>query len=286
MPWTNYHSHTRFDDGVQDPTDYLASAKEKGLVAYGFSGHSPVPFPSHWAIREEEIDQYCAEVNALKDNGEVQIYLGLEVDFIPGFMGPNHPNVKRLSLDYTIGSVHFVDRLPDGTPCEIDGPYKLFHELCFGTFKGDLRATLERYFELTRQMVKEDCPDVVGHIDKIKMQNRRETTWSESADWYQKAVFSTLEAVKASGAIMEVNTRGLYKKVAQETYPSSWVLNRAFELGIPVTINSDGHHPREIIGEFDRAVEVVKAAGYQELHALIDHQWQAFPFDQNGIILS
>lgn len=286
MPWTNYHSHTRFDDGVQDPTDYLAAAIEKGLVAYGFSGHSPVPFPNVWAIRDHEVKQYCAEVNALKDNGKVQIYLGLEVDFIPGHMGPNHPSVNSLGLDYTIGSVHFVDRLLDGRPCEIDGAYKLFHDLYEGTFKGDLRALIERYYELTRQMVAEDLPNVVGHIDKIKMQNRRATTWSEEADWYREAVYQTLEAVKASGAIMEVNTRGLYKKVATETYPSFWVLERAKELEIPVMINSDGHHPREIIGEFDQAAQVVKNAGYEEIHALIDNTWQAFPFDQNGIVLS
>jgi histidinol-phosphatase (PHP family) len=95
----------------------------------------------------------------------------------------------------------------------------------------------------------------------------------------------TLELTAKTGIIMEVNTRGIYKKLSDEPYPSAWILNEAKALGIPVMINSDSHHPREITGEFGTAAQIVLDAGYREVRIFKDHQWVDRPLTLNGILL-
>jgi histidinol-phosphatase (PHP family) len=70
----------------------------------------------------ERATNYTREIAQIKQEyaKKLQIYTGMEVDYVPGTIGPNNRFIKNLGLDYTIGSVHFVDRFPDDTPWEIE----------------------------------------------------------------------------------------------------------------------------------------------------------------------
>jgi len=256
---------------------YVEAAAKQKMLAYGYSSHAPVPFPCKWCMKLDRLAEYVAGVRKIQEQWkeQIEIYCGLEVDYIPNIIGPSTDYIKEAGLDYHIGSIHFIDAFDDGTPWEIDGLHSIFKDGLQRIFKNDLQAALERYYALTREMVVEDCPDVVGHLDKIKIQNR--SLFSEDADWYRKAVMQTLEEIAAKGVIMEVNTRGLYKKRVLETYPSRWILIEAKQMGIPIMLNSDSHHPREITGEFERAAEVIRSAGYKEVQVLLKQEWQPRP---------
>lgn len=132
-------------------------------------------------------------------------------------------------------------------------------------------------------MVAQEPPDVVGHLDKIKIQNQSTPLFDERDDWYCEAVFQTLQAIAAAGLVMEVNTRGLYKKRAAETYPSRWILEQAHRMGIAVTLSSDAHHPREIAGCFAETAAMLRQTGYQTLQILWNGTWQPAAFDETGI---
>ncbi|MBU1821528.1 MAG: histidinol phosphate phosphatase, partial [Bacteroidetes bacterium] len=73
-------------------------------------------------------------------------------------------------------------------------------------------------------------PDILGHLDKIKIHNLRSRLWDENEDWYQAQIDETLAAVAASGCVLEANTRGLYKKNLS-LYPSLPILEKARRLG-------------------------------------------------------
>jgi histidinol-phosphatase (PHP family) len=60
----------------------------------------------------------------------------MEVDYIPGSIGPKSKAILDAKLDYTVGSVHFVDSFPDGRGWEIDGSHQVF----WMAFKGYLVA--------------------------------------------------------------------------------------------------------------------------------------------------
>ena len=279
MPLANYHSHTYFCDGKYPPGHYAAEARRQGFLAYGFSSHAPLPFPCRWSMKPDALPRYMAEVQKAKQRyqGELQLYTGLEIDYIAGVTGPRNPLFQDLNLDYCVGSVHFVGRFANGTGWEIDGPHGLFLRGLREIHGNDIRRAVEVYYEQIRRMIAEEPPDVVGHLDKIKMQNRHTPLFDENADWYQAAVLETLQAVAKAGLVLEVNTRGLYKKRAAETYPGRWALTQALRLGIPVTPSSDAHHPREISGFFAETTQMLREIGYKTQHVLLDGAWQAVP---------
>lgn len=285
--WTNYHSHTHYCDGTDAPEVYVQAALAQNVAIYGFSSHSPLPFSNAWSIKNEDVAKYIAAVQALKTayQGQLEIYLSMEVDYVPELTSVHHPSISLLGLDYTVGSVHYVGQFNDGTHFEIDYTHTYFDKGIEEIFHGDVRKCVCRYYELTRQMLTEAKPDILGHLDKIKMHNKAKLHFNETDGWYKDAVMETLELAAKVGVIMEVNTRGMYKKLSTEPYPSTWILKEAQKLGIQVMINSDNHHPREITGEFETAAQLVLAAGYNEVRILKDNTWQNRPLTAKGILL-
>ena len=49
MHLQSLHTHSLYDDGHSTLEDMLQSAMAHGLSAFGFSGHSPLPFANDWA---------------------------------------------------------------------------------------------------------------------------------------------------------------------------------------------------------------------------------------------
>jgi len=60
--------------------------------------------------------------------------------------------------------------------------------------------------------------------------------------WWMK----TLGMIRNAGSIVEVNTRGLYKKRSDSLFPGPAILKKILALGIPITISSDAHKPHEL----------------------------------------
>ena len=133
-------------------------------------------------------------------------------------------------------------------------------------------------------MVQQEPPTVVGHLDKIKIQHEGGHLFSETELWYREEVEETLQTIARAGLVLEANTRGIYKQKTPELYPSRWVLSRARTLNIPLTLNSDAHHPREITAQFTEAAKVLQEVGYTHLHCLYENRWQPFRFTEQGLL--
>lgn len=278
--WSNFHGHTYYCDGKGTPEEYLVAAAEKGVKTIGFSSHAPLPFPCKWSMKTENFPRYLAEIRSTAQQfPDIEIYTGLEVDFIPDVVSPSD---FRSRLDYTIGSIHFVDGF-EGKRWEIDNTLNVFREGLEKIFRNDIQAAIGRYQELTREMIMHDPPDVVGHLDKIKIHNLPDPFFEETEGWYIREIDRTLKVIKDANIILEVNTRGLYKKKSPTTYPSPWILERALQLQIPVTLSSDAHHPDDLIREFERSACMLKDIGFQYLSILKGGIWKQVPFNAYGI---
>ncbi len=94
---------------------------------------------------------------------------------------------------------------------------------------------------------------------------------------------ATLQAIARAGLVLEVNTRGIYKQKTRELYPSQWVLAQVRNLQIPLTLNSDAHHPREITEQFSYAAAILRGVGFTHLHSLYENRWQPFRFTEQGL---
>jgi histidinol-phosphatase (PHP family) len=285
MVWTNFHSHCNFCDGSDPAEAYIEAAIQRGMAAYGFSSHAPLPIARDWAMRKEELPRYIQQLQTLRSRyqEEIELAIGLEIDYLPGvswwdFYGP----VLR-GLDYTIGSVHLVEAFADGRPWEVDGDHATFAEGLATIFKGDVRAAVSRYYELTRWMLMLENPDVLGHMDKIKLQNVHHPYFQETESWYQKEVEKTLKVVATMGTIVEINTRGLYSGKTLDLYPSHWVLERMAALRIPIMLNSDAHRPAEVAAGFEHAAPLLRKVGFKELMVLESGTWKSVRFDEQGL---
>ncbi|MEZ4774054.1 MAG: histidinol-phosphatase [Bacteroidia bacterium] len=285
MHWTNYHSHTQYSDGKFTPEDHLKTAIELEMVALGFSCHSPLPFFRPWSMKLERMEQYCEDIARLKEKykEQIEVYLGMEMDFLPGIFDEKSTLFSRDKLDYIVGSIHFVDTFSNGEPWEIDGEHEVFLKGLREIFDNDSQRAIKRYFEITREMITRLKPEVVGHIDKIKIQSEGGRLFDPDSDWYRAEVMATLETLASEGLILEVNTRGSYKKKLQENYPGAPILKAALEMNIPVTINSDSHHPRELIAQFPEAARVLRQIGYEEVYVLKNKKWQPVSFNTEGV---
>lgn len=280
--WSNFHAHTYYCDGKGTPEEYLQAAAEKGLTTIGFSSHAPLPFPCNWSMKRETFDQYLAEIKSAQVKfPDLAVYTGLEADFIPDVVKPSD---FRSRLDYVIGSIHFVDGF-EGKRWEIDNTLNVFTEGLEKIFRNDIRAAICRYQQLTREMILRDPPDIVGHLDKIKIHNLPEPRFDETEEWYMREIDRTLQVIRDANIILEVNTRGIYKKKSPTTYPSPWILERALHLQIPVTLSSDAHHPDDLIREFEGSAGMLKDVGFKYLSILKGGIWKQVPFNAYGIDL-
>jgi histidinol-phosphatase (PHP family) len=264
----NLHTHSRFCDGKEEPEAYVKQAVELGFHTLGFSSHAPVPFENNFSLKEEKMDEYFSTIRALdeKYKDRINILLSMEIDYIPGITRTFAEFSKAGNLDYTIGGVHLVRNKEieklwfiDGSKQETydDGLQKLFN--------GHIRKGVEAYYNQIIEMVATQKPDIIAHLDKIKMHNKNRY-FSEEEGWYKDLVWKTLKYIAdESDCIIEVNTRGLYKKRSDTFFPSPKILEQIHYLKIPVTLSSDAHHPSELNGYYDEANQLLREIGFKEL---------------------
>ncbi len=263
----NYHCHSRFDDGHGELEEYVEAALQKGLRTLGFAGHAPVPFPCTWTMAPSLLLEYLDTGRELQNNyrDKLEVLVGLEVDYIPEIISPTAAQIQALDLDFTVGSVHFIGRLAGGELWTADGPAEELEQGVQESFDGDIRKAVEEYYRRLSAMVGSAPPDIIGHFDVVKKNNRGDEYFSERSTWYRSAVKQTLDAVAASPCILEINTGGIVRGTSGALYPSEWILAECLKREIPVMINSDAHRPEQLDGYYEEAVLILREIGFREL---------------------
>lgn len=273
----NLHTHTNYSDGSSDPEDYVKEAIRQGFVTLGFSDHSPVPFKNSFAIPEEKLGNYIQTIQQLKNKSGINILLALEIDFIQGVTRPLDFYRGTGSFDYLIGSVHLVKNEDSGALWFIDGPdISIYDNGLKEIFSGDARKAVTAYYRQIQDMITTQKPDIIGHLDKIKMYNRSRY-FSEDDAWYVTLVDETLEIAAEAGSVIEVNTRGIYKKRSDSLFPGTAILKKILDRGIPVTISSDAHKPHEISFGFDEAGKELIELGFKSIWVKTGKNWTEIP---------
>ena len=117
IPKANYHTHSLYCDGKEPLDAYVRAAEARHFVQLGFSSHAPVPFENDFGITLDQIPAYCAEIDRLQQNTNVQLLKALECDFIPSMSTPFRQFKEQYQLDYIIGGVHLVRPPHRDAPC-------------------------------------------------------------------------------------------------------------------------------------------------------------------------
>ena len=273
----NLHTHSKYCDGKGDPEDYIISALKKGFHTLGFSSHAPVPFPNNFAIQDDaELQDYCQIIRGLQEKykGRISVYCGLESDYIEGITRDFDEFRKLYRLDYIIGSVHLLKNQNSEERWFIDGPDpRKYDDGLQKIFGGDIRKAVTAFYHQQIRMLETQKPDILGHFDKIKMHNK-ERFFREDEPWYRDLVMELIEVVEKTGVIVEINTRGIYKKRYDDFYPGQWILKIIKQRNIPITLSADAHHPDEIDGYYPEAIEILRNIGVERLLFYSEGSWK------------
>jgi histidinol-phosphatase (PHP family) len=269
MVYSCIHTHTRFCDGVGEVEDFCRGAFEKGFLSLGFSAHAPIlkktGIATDWNLGEERLGEYLEEVRGARRRweGRLAVYLGLEVDFIPGLMGPADGDYREMGLDYVIGSVHFLVP-PRGAPFTVDGPPEEMERGIREGWGGDARGAVEAYWDGLEGMLAAGGLDVLGHPDLIKKNNAGDRWFSEGEGFYRRRLGRAAALASRAGVTAEINTGGMNRKKIAVPYPSLPFLRRFREYRVPMVINADAHRREDLDGHYREARDALLAAGYTE----------------------
>jgi len=276
MIQSNFHTHSLFSDGKAEMDDYCRKAIELGFHSLGFSDHAPVKFENSFSIHPNKLTAYFKEVEKMKKkyDGKLNVFLSLEADYIPGYTFDFDEFRKQAELDYIIGSIHLVYNEKNGKIWFIDGGNQdVWDEGLEKIFNGDIRYGVKSFYEQNMEMMETQKPEVLGHLDKIKMHNK-ERLFSKEEKWYHDLVDACLLTAKKHDVVIEVNTRGIYKGRCKELFPSAFIAAKAQKMGIPVMLNSDAHHPDHLNGAYGLAIENLKEEGIKSLVEFTKEGWR------------
>jgi histidinol-phosphatase (PHP family) len=229
---------------VENILMYCDVAKERGIHQMGITEH----------------DRYLDDIDLAAFQGarelsrDVELRLGIEVDFVPGKEEQMDRFAAALPYDYVIGSVHRVGGE------EVDHPdHKEIYD------KWDTYDLYEAYYENVRQAAISGRFDVLGQDRKIKIfchfPERDITSMLEE----------TADVVAESGVVVDVNAAGLRKPIG-EIYPSRDFLKMFHRRGVPIILSSDAHAPKEVAAGYDESLKLVHDVGYREVVTFKDRE--------------
>ena len=240
----DYHMHTRLTDGTKEPVDYARIATERGLNEICFTDHAPLGNrDTEWTLTLTNLEIYVGWVyEAQRHFPNLNIKLGLEVDFFPG----REDWIRELSglhpWDFILGSVHFIGDWP------VDRHADDWKDQ-------DTDDRWQKYFDLWQQAARSKLFDSLAHPDLPKKFCFRPKAFD---------CRHALRAVQEGGCAIEVSTAGL-RKPCREIYPAEEFLRLARQLEIPITFGSDAHIPEDTGADFDKAVALARRCGYDKL---------------------
>lgn len=268
----NYHSHTHFCDGAQHPEEYVIACIEKSYQSYGFSSHAPIPGGSVWNMKEEDLEEYISIIHLLKEKyqNELEIYLSMEVDYLEDLQGP----AKYAGLiDYTVGSVHFIGKNPREKRFEMDGSYSKFLKGLEAHYQNNIVDAVEHYFRLNWDMIQNDPPDVIAHVDKIISHLIKYDASIIESNWYHDLLIETARIVEKSGAILEVNTRGLKSSKYPTIYPNLAFLKILKDYQIKYQMNADVHKTSDLDMGYIVTLDILRGLNINELWVRKQNKW-------------
>jgi histidinol-phosphatase (PHP family) len=272
MTWMLVDAHVHLQPhGEQPPVDrarierYVESAIANGLDGLVFTEHlfrfveafellagwwNADPDPRLHAVTqaywEDHVNLRLAEYAALIEeakSADLPVFLGMEMDWIPGRADDLRCLLAPYDWDLVLGSVHWIGAFG----------FDITEERAEWE-RRDVDAVFSEYGQLLTDLADSGLADVLAHSDVPKL-------WGHRPSSFAPLHGQIVAAAQRNGLALEINTNGLRKPVG-ELYPAPEILNAAQAAGIPVTLASDAHVPERLGEAFDRAIASARTAGY------------------------
>lgn len=251
------HSHTPLcKHATGEPEEYAEVAMARGLRGIIITCHNPMPdgFSASVRMGPEEFETYCAMVARARAAyaGRVDVRLGLECDYFPGFEKWLEKQVVSAKFHHLLGSVHPQIK-----------EYKAAY------WRNDPAAFFKQYYEHIAEAAETKWFDTISHPDIVK--NIVPSKWNviELMDDIRRA----LDRIAKTGCAMELNTSGVNKDLP-EMNPGVTILGEMKARGIPVVIGADAHVPKRVGDGFAKALDILEGVGYSQVSFFLDRKRQ------------
>jgi histidinol-phosphatase (PHP family) len=263
------HMHTPLcKHATGQPTEYADVAQARGLTGVIFTCHNPLPDRISLSVRMEEaqFDEYVQLIHDAADarRGQVDIRLGLECDYWPGLEPYLEKQLARAAFHHVLGSVH---------------PQIGYYQAMFPA-KSELEFQ-KTYFTHLAMAAESGLFDTLSHPDLVK--NQFQSSWD--VELLFPHICACLDRIAAAGTAMELNTSGLNKAIP-EFNPGPEMLREMARRKIPIVLGSDSHVPTRVSADFEKAIDVLRLAGYEDVSCFLDRQRVVIALDDAQSLLT
>jgi histidinol-phosphatase (PHP family) len=272
---SSYHIHSTYCDGNNTIEEMVQKAINKNFTHIGFSSHAPSPQQYHndCLMNINAYEKYKNEVMSMREKyrDKINIYLGLEYDCYEDIGMAQL--VPVADLDYYILSVHSLGI--KNQIRAIDGTIEEFEELLALDGEG-IRSIIKRYYSLLTLQVIKNKPDIIGHFDIIKKNNAVSNYFNDKDNWYLDIVSESLDNIRKTGCVMEINTGGVARYGTECLYPSDEILRMIKDYDIALMLNSDAHTSDHLDFFYKEVIEKIKKIGIKRLHFITENGWDDY----------
>lgn len=268
---TNYHSHCDFCDGHAPMAAFVEVAVASGMTAYGVTSHTTFPTPGK-SLQPDTYGLYFAEFFRLKElyRNQIDLYVGLEIDYLDEVRNPRLPFYATLPTDYTIGAVHFIADESGEWICT-DGNFERFGENIARCFNNDIRRVVELFYAQSRKLIACGNFDIHGHPDKIALNASRFDPAVLHESWYEELAYNHIRSLAGGDFLVEVNTKA-YEQEGR-IFPGVEWLPLVRRLGLKLVVNSDCHDTDKVDSGRYATLQILRDAGIDKVWELHDGRW-------------
>ncbi len=255
----DYHIHTDHSGDGKTPLHLqVASAIDKGLSEICITSHFDHDSPSKHAYNfEPDFEKYFADIAACQNEfkDRIRIKVGIEVGLQaekPHVLTYSGETIRRSPFDFVIASMHY---LPNR---DLHKPQQWIDE---GLGRQDVQRLYLQHTICNLQMY--DDFDVIGHLTYFSRfcpansKTEREMVYEDNAELYDELFDILIRRNKG----FEINTS--VKGTEDLFMPDYSIAHRFYQMGGRiVTIGSDAHYPNQVGGFYDKAIRMLKEAGF------------------------
>jgi|GEM_PF-25025 len=259
----DYHIHTMLCNHAEGGMEsYVKKAVSAGFKEICFLDHLTLGEPGNrLSMVPEEVPFYFQAVTHIKNRYRetISIKAGLEIDFNPGYVDLFKSISESFSFDVIGAALHF--------PAGID---VVSRKSGWSDGENETDLIYGLYLEHLDKMLDYDYFDVVCHLDLVKKFGRM------PSGSFEKDLDHIVGKIAKKNIAVEVNTSG-YDYPAKEAFPSFYILKKCRKAGVGITIGSDAHDPESIGRHYDKALPLIRSAGYEHYCVFTERERSEVP---------
>lgn len=279
---------------------YIEEAEKKNVLI-GIREHAPLP--KAYCFGPQKDAYFSMQRNELQPFLDLfiekPVYVGLEVDFLPGFEDEiaeiiacfeKGAKERQLKIAGITGSVHFLPCHTDHLPKKVPGLNEILFDYNEETFcllmeSVGVEQVMHHYFDRIMGAIKSKLFDNLGHLELIRKYDAKDSNghrhfFSTLEQIYDQRCMEVIETIAHTPMALEYNASG-FDHPYGEAYLSKRLICKCSDHQIPITYASDAHKPSEMGRYFDKFRESLKEVGYGQCAFHIAREIVFYPLESD-----